>query len=146
MKYNLKHFLVISALVVLGTACSKKIDEGYANPNYDVKVAPEGLLPQIVASMAGNYGAHGPMNDIRYIGAYVQNFAYYTTLSNFDRMGYTNTDVAQSFWRSHYYDIGQNNGKYGRIYLQRSRDHCPRHGKDCKTSWSSSKRKEGSYG
>jgi hypothetical protein len=24
-------------------------------------------------------------------------------------MGYTNTDVAQSFWRSHYYDIGQNN-------------------------------------
>jgi hypothetical protein len=26
-------------------------------------------------------------------------------------MGYTNTDVAQSFWRSHYYDIGQNNVK-----------------------------------
>jgi len=71
----------------------------------------EGLLPQIVASMAGNYGAHGPMNDIRYIGAYVQNFAYANTLSNFDRMGYTNTDVAQSFWRSHYYDIGQNNVK-----------------------------------
>lgn len=47
--------------------------------------------------MAGNYGAHGPMNDIRYIGAYVQNFAYANTLSNFDRMGYTNTDVAQSF-------------------------------------------------
>ena len=26
-------------------------------------------------------------------------------------MGYTNTDIAQSFWRSHYYDIGQNNMK-----------------------------------
>jgi hypothetical protein len=26
-------------------------------------------------------------------------------------MGHTNTDVAQSFWRSHYYDIGQNNVK-----------------------------------
>jgi hypothetical protein len=111
MKYNFKHLLVICALVVMGVACSKKIDEAYANPNYDVKVAPEGLLPQIVASMAGNYGGHGPMNDIRYIGAYIQNFAYYTTLSNFDRMGYTNTDVAQSFWRSHYYDIGQNNKK-----------------------------------
>ena len=111
MKYNLKHFLVISALVVLGTACSKKIDEAYANPNYDVKVAPETLLPQIVASMAGNYGGHGPMNDARYIGAYIQNFTYYNALSNFDRMGYTNTDVAQSFWRSHYYDIGQNNVK-----------------------------------
>jgi hypothetical protein len=111
MKYNIKYLLVISALIIMGVSCSKKIDEAYANPNYDVKVAPEGLLPQIVASMAGNYGAHGPMNDIRYIGAYVQNFAYYTTLSNFDRMGYTNTDVAQSFWRSHYYDIGQNNVK-----------------------------------
>ena len=109
MKYNIKYLLVISALIIMGVSCSKKIDEAYANPNYDVKVAPEGLLPQIVASMAGNYGAHGPMNDIRYIGAYVQNFAYANTLSNFDRMGYTNTDVAQSFWRSHYYDIGQNN-------------------------------------
>jgi hypothetical protein len=111
MKYNIKYLLVISALIIMGVSCSKKIDEAYANPNYDVKVAPEGLLPQIVASMAGNYGAHGPMNDIRYIGAYVQNFAYANTLSNFDRMGYTNTDVAQSFWRSHYYDIGQNNVK-----------------------------------
>lgn len=101
----------MSALLALGVSCSKKIDEAYANPNYDVKVAPEGLLPQIVASMAGNYAAHGPMNDIRYIGAYVQNFASSITLSNFDRMGYTNTDVAQSFWRSHYYDIGQNNVK-----------------------------------
>lgn len=111
MKYNIKYLLVISALMIMGVSCSKKIDKAYANPNYDVKVAPEGLLPQIVASMAGNYGAHGPMNDIRYIGAYVQNFAYANTLSNFDRMGYTNTDVAQSFWRSHYYDIGQNNVK-----------------------------------
>ena len=76
-----------------------------------MKVAPETLMPQIVASMAGNYGGHGPMNDIRYIGAYVQNFAFSGTQSNFDRMGHTNADVAQSFWRSHYYDIGQNNVK-----------------------------------
>jgi hypothetical protein len=110
MKYNLKHFLVISALVVMGTACSKKIDEGYANPNYDVKVAPEGLLPQMVASMAANYGGHGPMNDSRFIGAYTQNFVYHATLSNFDRMGYVpNSDNAASFWRTHYYDLGQNN-------------------------------------
>jgi len=111
MKYNLKHLLAISALIVLVAACSKKIDEAYKNPNYDVKVAPETLMPQIVSSMAGNYGGHGPMNDIRYIGAYVQNFAFAGTQSNFDKMGYTNTDVAQSFWRSHYYDIGQNNVK-----------------------------------
>ncbi|MFM8964452.1 MAG: SusD/RagB family nutrient-binding outer membrane lipoprotein, partial [Sphingomonadales bacterium] len=103
--------LVLSALIILVASCSKKIDEAYKNPNYDVKVAPETLMPQIVASMAGNYGGHGPMNDIRYIGAYVQNFAFSGTQSNFDRMGHTNADVAQSFWRSHYYDIGQNNVK-----------------------------------
>jgi hypothetical protein len=111
MKYNFKHLLAIGALIVLVASCSKKIDEAYQNPNYDVKVAPETLMPQIVASMAGNYGGHGPMNDLRYIGAYVQNFAFAGTQSNFDKMGYTNTDVAQSFWRSHYYDIGQNNVK-----------------------------------
>jgi hypothetical protein len=111
MKYNFKNILVLSALIVLVASCSKKIDEAYKNPNYDVKVAPETLMPQIVASMAGNYGGHGPMNDIRYIGAYVQNFAFSGTQSNFDRMGHTNADVAQSFWRSHYYDIGQNNVK-----------------------------------
>jgi hypothetical protein len=112
MKYNFKHLLVLSALVVMGAACSKKIDEAYQNPNYDVKVAPETLLPEIVSSMAGNYGGHGPLNDIRFIGAYTQNFAYSGTLSNFDRMGYTSgSDNAASFWRSHYYDIGQNNMK-----------------------------------
>jgi hypothetical protein len=111
MKYNFKNLLALSALIVMVASCSKKIDEAYKNPNYDVKVAPETLMPQIVASMAGNYGGHGPMNDIRYIGAYVQNFAFSGTQSNFDRMGHTNTDVAQSFWRSHYYDLGQNNVK-----------------------------------
>ena len=111
MKYNFKNLLALSALIVMVASCSKKIDEAYKNPNYDVKVAPETLMPQIVASMAGNYGGHGPMNDIRYIGAYVQNFAFAGTQSNFDRMGHTNTDVAQSFWRSHYYDLGQNNVK-----------------------------------
>lgn len=111
MKYNFKNLLVMSAMMLLVSACSKKIDDAYKNPNYDVKVAPETLMPQIVASMAGNYGGHGPMNDLRYIGAYVQNFTFAGTQSNFDKMGYTNTDVAQSFWRSHYYDIGQNNVK-----------------------------------
>jgi hypothetical protein len=111
MKYNFKNLLALSALIVMVASCSKKIDEAYKNPNYDVKVAPETLMPQIVASMAGNYGGHGPMSDIRYIGAYTQNFAFAGTQSNFDRMGHTNTDIAQSFWRSHYYDIGQNNVK-----------------------------------
>jgi hypothetical protein len=111
MKKIFLKFLLVCSIAFVSYSCSKKIDEAYANPNAAVKVPPEELLPQIVAAMAANYAGHGTMNDIRYAGAYVQNWHYYSTLSNFDRMGYTNTDVAQSIWRMHYYDIGQNNEK-----------------------------------
>src|SRR6478672_6426241 len=92
-------------------ACSEKIDEAYQNPNADVRVPVDSLLPHIISCMAGNYGGHGPMHDARYVGAYIQSFAWNSTQSNFDRMGYTQStaDVAQSTWRMHYYDIGQNN-------------------------------------
>jgi len=101
----------VCLLAMTAFSCSKKIDEVYQNPNADVRVPPEELLPQIISAMAANYAGHGTMNDIRYAGAYIQNFAFYATNSNFDRMGYTNSsgDVAQSTWRMHYYDIGQNN-------------------------------------
>ena len=101
-------FFILSAI---GLSCSKKIDEAYQNPNADVRVKPETLLPQIISTMAANYAGHGPMNDIRYFGQYIQNWQFANTASNFDRMGYTNSagDVAQSMWRAHYYDIGQNN-------------------------------------
>ena len=111
MKKNSIQAGLLSLLLVVAFSCSKKIDEAYQNPNADVRVEPETLLPQIISSMAANYAGHGPMNDIRYFGQYIQNWQFVNTLSNFDRMGYTNTsgDVAQSVWRSHYYDIGQNN-------------------------------------
>lgn len=108
MKNNFLKFSLLVTVVVFGYSCSKKIDEAYANPNADVKVPVEQLLPQIVSSMAANYAGHGTMNDIRYIGAYIQNWHYSATLSVFDQMGHNNTDVAQSVWRMHYYDIGQN--------------------------------------
>jgi hypothetical protein len=103
--------ILCTVIAVISYSCSKKIDEAYANPNADVRVAVEGLLPQIISAMAANYAGHGVMNDIRYIGAYVQNWQYYATLSPYDQMGYVNSsgDVSQSTWRMHYYDIGQNN-------------------------------------
>ncbi|MCH5717206.1 SusD/RagB family nutrient-binding outer membrane lipoprotein [Niabella hibiscisoli] len=102
--------IIFSAAVIL-TGCSKMIDDAYLSPNSYSKVEPETLLPQIVASMAGNYAGHGPLNDARYVGAYIQNFSFYLANSTFDAMGYNNGvgDVAQSTWRTHYYDIGQNN-------------------------------------
>ncbi|MBA2747026.1 MAG: SusD/RagB family nutrient-binding outer membrane lipoprotein [Flavisolibacter sp.] len=111
----MKKILIKAGIVFLvcftGSSCSKKIDDAYLNPNADVRVEPEKLLPQIISAMAGNYAGHGTSWDTRYVGAYIQNFSFYLTNSNFDRMGYTNNvaDVAQSTWRMHYFDIGQNN-------------------------------------
>lgn len=105
-------FSILGLLAVMGwQSCSKKIDEAYQNPNATTRVPVETLLPHLVSCMAGNYGGHGPMHDARYVGAYIQSFAWNSTQSNFDRMGYTQStaDVAQSTWRMHYYDIGQNN-------------------------------------
>lgn len=110
MKNTIIKFSLFCTMLGLVSSCSKKIDEVYQNPNAPTRVPVESLLPNIVASMAGNYAGHGPMNDIRYVGAYVQNFAFYLPLSNYDQMGYTNnaSDIGQSTWRMHYYDIGQN--------------------------------------
>jgi hypothetical protein len=113
----MKKILIRTTLfcVVLASAfsCSKQIDDAYQNPNAPVRVPVETLLPNLIASMAGNYAGHGTMNDTRYIGAYVQNFQFYLPLSVYDQMGYTNNsaDIGQSTWRMHYYDIGQNNMK-----------------------------------
>ncbi len=111
MKHTSFKLLLFFAITVSALSCSKKIDEVYQNPNAPVRVPVEELLPQITSAMAGNYGGHGTMPDMRYIGAYIQNWQYANPLSNFDQMGYTNSagDVAQSTWRMHYYDIGQNN-------------------------------------
>ncbi|RYY50729.1 MAG: hypothetical protein EOO06_02935 [Chitinophagaceae bacterium] len=113
MKKNIFRLLAVSAAVAFTTSCSKQIDEAYQNPNADVRVPVESLLPHLINCMTGNYGGHGPLHDTRYVGAYIQSFAWNSTLSNFDRMGYTNStaDVAQSTWRMHYYDIGQNNNR-----------------------------------
>jgi hypothetical protein len=111
MKNRIIKFSILCTIAFSIYSCSKKIDDAYANPNAPVRVPVEELLPQIVSAMAGNYAGHGTMNDIRYIGAYIQNWQFCNTLSNYDQMGYTNTagDVGQSVWRMHYYDIGQNN-------------------------------------
>jgi Starch-binding associating with outer membrane len=113
MKKNIIKISLLCSFLFIINACSKKIDEAYKNPNADIRVPVETLLPQIVSCMAGNYAGHGPMNDIRYIGAYIQNWHFCNTLSNYDQMGYTNSaaDVGQSTFRIHYYDIGQNNVK-----------------------------------
>jgi hypothetical protein len=94
----------------LFSACTKKIDDAYANPNADVRVPIEQLLPGIISSMTGNSAGHGTLNDARFIGKYVQNFLFCSAGGEYDRMGGTRTtsDNAASVWRTHFFDIGQN--------------------------------------
>ncbi|MBL0146335.1 MAG: SusD/RagB family nutrient-binding outer membrane lipoprotein [Chitinophagaceae bacterium] len=97
-------------LAVFVTSCNKKIDDAYANPNADVRVPVETILPGLISCMAGNGAGHGPLNDYRFIGKYVQNFAFCNTGGQYDQMGGTtgSSDNAASLWRIHYFDIGQN--------------------------------------
>lgn len=108
-----KYILAIANTAIaamLLTGCEKKIDEAYANPNADVRVAVEKLLPPLIATMAANAAGHGPLNDIRFAGKYVQNFLFCNSGGQYDQMGGTigASDNAASLWRIHFYDIGQN--------------------------------------
>lgn len=112
---NIKTFLILFATVgMVSSGCEKIIDDAYANPNAPVRVTPEELLPQIISTLAANYGGHGPLNDNRFIGRYCQHFTVTGALDNWDRMGgpgntgLGNTDLSGSIWRTHYYDMGQN--------------------------------------
>ena len=108
MKHTFFKIFFLTVAITTMVSCSKKIDEAYQNPNADVKVAVEQLLPGIEASMVGNTAFHGTANDMRFIGRYIQNWQLSTSGDLYDQMGGVQTDNATSTWRTHYYDLGQN--------------------------------------
>lgn len=108
-----KYFLILANVAVFAamfSSCTKKIEEAYANPNADVRVPVEKLLPPIIATIAANAAGHGTLNDARFIGKYVQNFLFCNSAGRYDQMSGTigASDNAASVWRTHFYDIGQN--------------------------------------
>lgn len=109
-----RYFIAIAATALTGavlfSSCSKKIDEAYSNPNADVRVPVEKLLPPIISTLAANAAGHGVLNDARFVGKYVQYFLFCNSGGQYDQMGGTTgaSDNAASLWRIHFYDIGQN--------------------------------------
>jgi len=108
--------VLFAAITLIATSCTKKIDEAYQSPNADVKVPVEGLLPPLVSCMAANGAGHGPLNDYRFFGKYIQYWQFCNANDMYDRMcgrlislGSTQADMTGSIFRAHYYDIGQNN-------------------------------------
>jgi hypothetical protein len=111
---NNKKLSIFALALVLFTACSKKIDEAYANPNATVRVPVETLLPGIIGNFVGSSSAqgsaYGTANDGLYIGRYVQFWATNVPLNQFDQMGGATggSDLLGSIWAMHYYGIGAN--------------------------------------
>jgi hypothetical protein len=116
MKNMMKHITLGTFIVAIAiSSCTKKIDEAYANPNADVRVPVEQLLPAIISSMAANGAGHGAYNDARFVGKYIQNWQFCNAGDMYDRMcgrlitlGSTQADMTGSIFRAHYFDIGQN--------------------------------------
>jgi tetratricopeptide (TPR) repeat protein len=110
---NIGAIAMIAILIAPG--CTKKIDEAYYNPNADVKVPVEQILPPLISCMGANSAGHGPLNDFRFFGKYIQYWQFCNAGDMYDRMsgrlvplGSTQADMTASIFRVHYYDIGQN--------------------------------------
>jgi hypothetical protein len=105
--------LALAVLVSL-SSCEKKIDEAHKNPNADVRVPIETLLPGIIGNFIGNSSAagsaYGIANDGTNIGRYVQFWAANAAGNQYDQMGGATgaSDVMGSIWAMHYYGQGQN--------------------------------------
>jgi hypothetical protein len=111
-----------AAVMLLLSACTKKIDSAYPNPNANVVQPIELIMPNIIANMAISNTAqgslYGPQNDGQYVGRYVQFWATNTSGNQYDQMGQTTTnstaaaaDIGGSHWAMHYYGMGQNLSK-----------------------------------
>lgn len=106
-----------AASLLLFTACSKKIDEAYLNPNAQVVQPIELLFPGLIDNMVTNYSAagsgYGTQNDGMYVGAYVQFWGRNTANYQYDVMGGAigASDVLGSVWAMHYFGQGQNLNK-----------------------------------
>lgn len=108
--------LVFTGMLLLNS-CTKKIDEAYTNPNADVRVPIESLLPGIIGNFVGSSAAagsaYGVANDGLYIGRYVQFWATNTAGNQYDQMGGATgaSDVLGSVWAMHYFGMGNNVNK-----------------------------------
>jgi hypothetical protein len=106
-----------AAIVLLLSSCTKKVDEAFANPNADVRVPVETLLPGIIGNFVGSSAAagsaYGVANDGLYVGRYVQFWANSASGNQYDQMGGATgaSDVLGSVWAMHYFGMGENLNK-----------------------------------
>lgn len=113
--YFLKLSLFSTIILLLGNiSCKKKIDEAYLNPNADVKVPVESLLPSVIGSMVYFYSSNGTTFGVQldgtFIGKYIQSWGQQANREQYGEMGPATgtTDNTGSIWGAVYYGGGKN--------------------------------------
>lgn len=103
---------------IMGSSCSKQIDNAYQNPNAGVVEPIEQLLPSVIANFVagGNTGntGNGVAGDALQIGRYIQFWANNTDDYLYDQMGGTTGNSGGTLgyvWTMHYAAQGQNINK-----------------------------------
>lgn len=99
---NLYKSLIIFFLLVF-TSCEKYLDVNFDPRNPQV-VQGFAILPPMLSQMA-----RGESFDVRFVGAYIQNWCTRTANNVWDQHGYAaGSDAGGEIWRSHYWSIGKN--------------------------------------
>ncbi|MCB0609734.1 MAG: SusD/RagB family nutrient-binding outer membrane lipoprotein [Lewinellaceae bacterium] len=94
---------ILAALLLLSNSCSDYLDVNFDPSNPQVA---EGfaILPPIFSQMS-----RGEVFDTRYVGQYIQNWAWTAANNVWDQHGYIpGSDSGGEKWRSHYWSIGKN--------------------------------------
>jgi len=109
--------LIVGLVAILTSSCKKQLEDAYTNPNAQVRVPVEKLLPGIIGNLVGSSSAqgssYGTANDALYVGRYVQYWATNVVGNQFDQMGGATgvSDILGAVWGMHYYGQGENLNK-----------------------------------
>ena len=94
---------IILFFILVFSSCEKYLDVNFDPRNPQVAQG-FAVLPPVLSQMA-----RGESFDVRYIGAYIQNWCTRTANNVWDQHGYAaGSDAAGEIWRSHYWSIGKN--------------------------------------
>lgn len=108
--------LVAASGIFIFQSCTKKLEDGYLNPNNPIDGYVETILPNVVNQMSssalpptgGGGGSYGPAFDGILLGRYIQFWNSFATGDLYDQMGMGTADNTGSVWAMHYYGIGAN--------------------------------------
>lgn len=106
-------FIGITSLVAL-SACKKKIDDAYLNPNAAVVQPIESLLPGVIGGFtwfsSTNGTTYGVVIDGTFVGRYIQYWGINTSADTWGQMSMLGgaVDNGGSIWATFYYGQGQN--------------------------------------